>query len=730
LRQNIPIFYRLYVYSDGTCKNRDRPAQGQALTFTVEDDQATSIIAYYRVTGASQYQQRFASFHNKVAKITLNASEVVAPGLQYYFKITRNGNTEYSPQLYPEYSPHMVAITTQAQPTLRLLSPDIKNALQGNQLKIVITGQNGQSIPDDIAILLDATDITPLAKIIDGQLEFDTDLMPKPGEHTIHVSTTNANQQAINQQWNFQVKDPRAPGTRQLYGKGNVSFNYGINLKENSGSSFSDTMSANASMSFGAKGDDWEATWDGINLRYVKDATPKEITMGAGFHFTFTKGQQFFEYGDISVNETQLTVSSLSRRGVQAKLKLGEDNVDVFYVGANTVKDRDSGLSDSDNFIRGISWRHQWLPNNILPITMVYSDGKQIGNGYNTSSTIPANEGDIFGIALNPTFKNINFNLEMALSRYDKDTSDNLAKQNDYSTLIGLSTTLANIALSGDYHYYGTDFGSVANPNATTDRSGFNLSGATRVGPSSISINGSYDRDNIENDAMRPVVSSTNAGINWGLSLANWPALNLSYNHSQQNSLKEPVGSDKVDNFNDTVNMGISTGGQWWSASMGGNYGKLNDQVGNLDSETKGFSLSGNLTPASGYSLAPAINYVTTTSSNGLTTYSEVASLTTSAPLWQDYITSNMQGSVSHQDTSDSSSDSITYNGSLRLALNLSTLTEQYFKYAGSQTLALTFNYNRVDDKINPGNDQEDWSIFLNFNLLSFSKPIDWSIGF
>jgi len=703
------------------------PSQGQSLTFSLEDDQATSVTIYYRVTGANQYQQRFTSFQNNTAQITLDTTEVVAPGLQYYFQITRNGNTVFSPTLYPEYSPHMIAVELQNQPNLVLISPDINSSVKGDRLKIIISGAQGQELPEDVTISLDATDITPLVKRVNGTFEFDTDLMPDPGSHTIHVSAKTAGQQPLNQQWNFQVNSPRKQGSRQIYGRGNVSFNYGIKLKENSGSSFSDTLSANASMSFGARGDDWEATWDGINLRYIKDAKPDEITLGAGFHFTFTKGQQFFEYGDISINETRLTVSSLSRRGLQAKLKLGLDDIHVFYVGANTVKDWDSGLSESDNFIRGISWQHQWLS---LPVTLIYSDGKQSGNGYNTSSNTPASEGQILGFAINPVFNNINFDLEMAFSNYDDDMSDSREKQNDISALIGLSTTIANIAINGDYHYYGTDFGSVANPNATTDRSGFSLSGSTRVGPSSISLNSSYDRDNVENDSTRPVVTSASGGINWGLSLANWPAINLSYNHSQQRSSKEPVGTDKVDNFNDTVNAGISAGGQWWSASLSGNYSKLNDQVGNLDSETKGVSLTGNLTPIAGYSLSPAINYVTTSGGNGITTNSEVASLTASAPLWEEFITSNLQGSVSHQDKSDNSSDAITYNGSVRLAFNISTLTEQYFKYAGSQTIALTFNYNHVEDKITPGNDQEDWSIFLNFNLLSFSKPIDWSVDF
>lgn len=706
------------------------PAQGEPLTFVLDDEQATSAILYYRVAGATQYQQSYATFRNQQARITLDGSAVVAPGLQYYFKITRNGDVALSPALYPEYSPHTVSVVSRSTPGFELISPEPGKEVQGEQLDIIIAGRNGQPLPDDIFISLDATDITPLVKIVDGRLEFSTSLMPAVGEHTINIASSDSSRQQKNQQWSFQVKDSRPQGTRQLYGKGNISFNYGINLKSDGQSNSSDTLSANASMSFGARGDDWEATWDGVNLRYVKDAEPDDITLGAGFHFTFTKGNQFFEYGDISVNETQLTVPSLSRRGIQAKLKLGENNVNMFYVGANTVKDWDSGLSDTDNFIRGISWQRDFLANKSLPITFVYSDGKDSGNGYNTSSNNPASEGQVFGFAANPTLGNVNFDLEVALSNYDDDISDDRKKQNDFSTLVGLSTILGQFSLAGDYHYYGTDFGSVANPNATTDRSGFSLSGSTRLGPSSINLNGSYDRDNVENDSTRPVVSSTSAGLSWGLALPEWPAINLGYTHSQQGSSKEPVGTDKVDNFNDSVNVSLSTSGDWWSASLGGNYGKLTDQIGNLDSETKGVNFSCSLTPADGFSLSPALNYTTSNTASGVSTDSEVASLTASFPLWKDYLTSNLQGSASHQETSDNSSDSITYNGSFRLAVNFDQLTKQLFDYDGRQSLALTVNYNRVEDSINPDNDTEDWSVFLNFNLLSFSKPIDWSVDF
>lgn len=706
------------------------PAQGEPLTFILNDDQATSVLLYYRAAGASQYQQSYATFHNQQARITLDNSAVVAPGLQYYFKITRNGNVAFSPALYPQYSPHTVNVISRSASDFELISPPPGQEVQGEQLNIIIAGRNGQPVPDDIFISLDQTDITPLAQVVDGRLEFNTSLMPAIGEHRISITATNAGRQTKEQQWIFQVKDPRPEGTRQLYGKGNVSFNYGINLQNKGQGDSSDTLSANASMSFGAKGDDWVATWDGVNLRYVKDAEPDEITLGAGFHATFTKGNQFLEYGDISVNETQLTVPSLARRGIQTKLKLGEDKVNMFYVGANTVKDWDSGLSDSDNFIRGISWQRNFLQNGELPITFVYSDGKNSGNGYNTSSNNPASEGQVFGFAANPTFRHLNLDLEVALSNYDDDISDDRKKKNDFSTLVGLSTTLGQFSLGGDYHYYGTDFGSVANPNATTDRSGFSLSSSTRWGPSSISLNGSYDRDNVENDSTRPVVSSTSAGLSWGLSLPEWPAINLGYTHSQQGSSKEPVGTDKVDNFNDSVNASLSTSGDWWSANLGGDYAKLNDRIGNLDSETKGFNLACGLYPIKGFSLSPALSYTTASSSNSVSTDSEVASLTASFPLWKDYLTSDLQASANHQETTDNSTDSFIYNGSFRLAANFNQLTKKMFNYDASQTLALTVNYNRIEDKINSNNDQEDWSVFLNFNLLSFSRPIDWSVDY
>ena len=114
-------------------------------------------------------------------------------------------------------------------------------------------------------------------------------------------------------------------------------------------------------LEFGMSGNDWEVTWSGINLQYVKDNPGDDLTIGSGFYLTMKKGDQFVEYGDISIKETSLTAPSFARRGVQAKLKGYDSELHLFNVSTETVSGWDSGIDNSDSSVYGFSLKSSYV---------------------------------------------------------------------------------------------------------------------------------------------------------------------------------------------------------------------------------------------------------------------------------------------------------------------------------------------------------------------------------
>ena len=151
----------------------------------------------------------------------------------------------------------------------------------------------------------------------------------------------------------------------------------------------------------------------------------------------------------------------------------------------------------------------------------------------------------------------------------------------------------------------------------------------------------------------------------------------------------------------------------------------LNDEAGagSLDSESRGFSLSGSYTPFSGINLSPSAS-LTESRSSGVLKRTRLASITAGMPVYKPYADTNLQLSYSLDDASDGSQDSTNLNGTWRLSANIHKLIKKWVDYDGQVMLALTANYNRIDDDVTPSNSKEDMSIFLSISIFT---PINWA---
>lgn len=721
------------VYSYATNITVEPPSnavyQGQPASFIISVTGVHPINGYlfYRPAGIRYYQRIPVIFseNNSRTVITLPPSAVVAPAIEYYIQAADiTGKITTSPLINASLSPHILKVLDSTPLSgLNMVSPNPSVPVRGKTLAIVIVADfpGMQLTNKSVTIVLDDTDITDLADITEDGITFFTPLLPVAGEHTITVTVSEASGTVSKKSWIFQVGTGEKKRKEGLYTHGGLSFNYGKQIRNSSGST-SDTLSGNMNLAFGMKGDDWEATWNGVNIQYIKNNPGEDITISSGFHFVLRNAKQSLEYGDITINETPLTTPSFARRGIQAKLKGFDTELHLFNVSTATVSGWDSGIGSSGRQVYGLSLKRSLLKKGGLPLTIVFITGEnQSVNGFNTAGTMSSSKGDIAGMTLNHTIHGVNFKGEVASSRYDADTSDDVDGKNDTAATINLSTTLGRFFTTAGYYRYGSDFASIANPNFTADREGISGSMSTYFGPSRVSLSVNRGWDNVKGDSSRPVVYSTTGTASYGIAVAPWPSLNLSYSRSVQESRKEPAGAQEVKNTNDKLNIGIAKSGDKWKINLNGNYGWINDKVGSLDSKTRGIHLSGNYTPLTGLVLSPSASLIESESPK-LVNKSSIVSLTANVPLIDRYANTSFQVSYTINDTSDGSQDSTNLNGSWRLSMDIHKFVKKWIAY-GNEILALTASYSRIDDNVNLSRSGEDISVFLSLNLYA---PVGW----
>ncbi len=714
--------------------------QGQSVSFiiTVTGTQPLNGELFYRPVGIRYYQQipiifskhfskRFSKKSSKKdgrAIITLPLSAVVSPGLEYYVKVADiYGKIATSPLLNASTYPHTLQVLDVAPLSkLNLISPDPEVPVLGDKLLIVIE----ENSPDiwltnkSVTIMLDDTDITGLADITKDRITFSTPLLPEAGEHTI-TATVSEGDTTNKKTWKFIIGTEKNKTGEFFYTNGGLSFNYGNRIK-NSSESTGNTLNGNLNLAFGLKGDDWETTWNGINIQYIKDSPNNDVTISSGFNFTLRKSNQILEYGDITINETPLSAPSFARRGIQVKLKGFGTELHLFDVSTETVSGWESGIGSSGRQVYGLSLNRSLLKKGGLPLTVVYITGENKAiNGFNTTGTLKPSKGDIVGVSLNHTIHGVKLEGEVASSRYDADTSDDANSKSDTAANVKLSTALGLFFTTADYYRYGSDFASIANPNFTADREGISAGISRSFATSTVSLSIDRGRDNLKKDPSKPVVYSTSGTASYGISVAPWPSLNISYSHSLQASSKEPLGTQDVKNSNNAVNINLAKSGKKWNVNLSGNYGRLNDKAGDLDNETRGLHLSGNYTPLVRLSLSPSASF-TESESLKVVTRTRIASFTAGIPLIDKYANTNFQVSYTLNDASDGSRDSTNLNGSWRLSMDLHEFIKKWIDY-GSETLALTASYSHIDDKVSTSRAEEDLSVFLSLNLHA---PIGW----
>ncbi|NOY45177.1 MAG: hypothetical protein GXP50_06975 [Deltaproteobacteria bacterium] len=674
---------------------------------------------YVRRAGATRYRQLPPEAVAPDGRaVVVPAVLVGPPGVELYLVAAdAAGFATTSPPVDPSHRPHRIPVKPAGR--LELISPDPTREVPGSALEIRVRGPG----PGRFRVVqLDRTDLTALARVTDREIAVVPPEPPDPGEHRIIVAWATPEGDLVTREWTIRVA--AEPLRREVFARGGVSLRYAVPVRSSSGSP-RPVADGNLGLSFGGRGDGWDAGWNGVNVQYVRDRAGDDLTLASGFAFDLEAGGQRTEYGDVTVQEAPLVAPSFARRGVLAELRGWGTEFHVFRVSAVAVSGWESGLASSGGEITGVSVGRSLLADGGLPVTVVYVRGENRGvDGVDSAGGLAPSQGDVLGVSASFRVLGAEVRGEFAHSRFDPDTRDGQGEDRDTALELTLASSVGPVELGLGYHRYGTGFASIANPTFTADREGVTGRVGIPWGVGRVGLDLTHEWDNLSWEPDRGRVYSTTGALSWSYNGPDGPGLSLTVRRSVQYSRSTPSGAQDVHNTDDSATGGLSLAGEGWSAGLSGGLTRLRDQDEGTETQTRSGSVSGQYAPSPGCSLGTAFT-LNRTLGEGSQQTSRVVVLTGRVPLFSESWSASFHLSHAANVSSDRTQDDVTLSGSWRVAWDVGQVGGWFDRLPWS--LALSGSYARTDDRTTAGEDSVDVRVLLS---VEASLPVDLGAGF
>ena len=308
-----------------------------------------------------------------------------------------------------------------------------------------------------------------------------------------------------------------------------------------------------------------------------------------------------FRAGDLMVNESDYSVQSLGRRGLEYAFDNQRTYLHVFSVNSQQIQGfKGFGLPKSGVTIAGGAAGYKFFGETIA-LKAIFVTGKDTparGANVGMPDDLPGyagREGRVVALTEETRlFQNLfNLKAEFANSRYDADTQDSTgaADDNAYTLGAGLASGLLNAAVT--YRYIGRDFNSIGLPFIAGDRRHLEAFFGLARGPFSLTGVVRTQRDNVKDDPLSATTRDQGGDLNLSVALSTRAQLMFGYRRGRQKTdpgLSYAFSQDAAtDELTGTMNVMLGT-----SSSV-----NLSVISSNLDSraspETAGSALTVNL---------------------------------------------------------------------------------------------------------------------------------------
>lgn len=474
-----------------------------------------------------------------------------------------------------------------------------------------------------LLVVVDQTDMTDLAKFTESGFSLKPFHVMPAGRHTVVVSFLDENNQAHEGQVEFTTRHSKLFETATSKNMFSAVYSQVVSKRDDAGSrSISDwQLEGNlASESAVGKGP-WQVAFQ-TNARYTgqEQAVAEPLKEGLYLADYLLRGEVDAGsakldagLGDVTVEGTNNTISSLSRRGIT----LGADAPGFFVKGFSLRSQEVFGETDSEDVepqrkdhllgvVSGVDLFDQQLN-----IRTIYASGGEDADvaSFNTWPQPGATQGDVFGLEVKTNFfdNKLATRMEADWSDYDADTGDAQPSTSDNAYLGQVSGTIDFFNYDLLYDYTGADY-KVATSSLQQDRRGLTAqAGFNFEGHSLLLSFGRYD-DNLERNPTKPRIDATQYGTTYAFNKIPSVPMSIGWQRSLQDSSLEPAGTSEIENTTDTFSGSVSYIKGAFVVGLQPAFARMNDET-TADYDTR----TSTLTVYAGYnnerfSIAPSLS--------------------------------------------------------------------------------------------------------------------------
>jgi len=471
-----------------------------------------------------------------------------------------------------------------------LITPEPATLQVERQPVLTFTYQESRQ-PDELTVFLDGNDITELVQWEENGFSCRLLEPLAAGEHTVSISG-RLGEDDFSEEFTFSSR--QFAWLDELESTNTVTFNASAVLASK-GLAEGDPhtgIDATLNHSLNLKKDNWhlDITADG---RYLEQDTGLEspeqkgpdlinFLLSAGYESE--SGSALVEIGDLNLDQSPSTFSSLSRNGGRIELSSHGFTLGGFTVFGKETFGLHQGLGvgfDQESNIMG-GYAGADLLGERIHLKVFYASGGREGDSFsNWNDENGGSRGDIAGILARAELVEdlLSMEAEYDASNYDPDTGDTFGADDDEAWRVSLNGSRDIYQYEIAYEYYGGLYRVVGNEGAAKDYSGLRTSVSASWPIHYLSVEASLYRDNVDDDPLLAVTHSFNAMLNYEYSGFERYPLRLRYEHTQDRSSDEPEAETENDLNTDLVGCTLGYSGDLFSVDLDSEYTWQDDRT-------------------------------------------------------------------------------------------------------------------------------------------------------
>jgi hypothetical protein len=455
--------------------------------------------------------------------------------------------------------------TTQAQSEwIRIITP-LENAQIISKKPAIKAELLVEITPKSLIVLVDGTDITQLVKLTEKEVSYAPFMVLAPGIHTITIMASGKDGKQLQKNIIFISRHTNAIEEVYTSHDGTLMFQTVAKKPESDlytpknkvdGNFKEDTKLRNKNWEFllttnvralGQSGTVSPPLKEGVDL-------PNLLVTGS---YLMNNVQARVSIGDLQINETQYSVSNLSRKGAL----IGVGYTDDFQLTFFTVKSQQQygvegiGVSTNENKqIMGVTGGLKFL-NKKMELKTVIMSGGEPGSSMGIYTSGGAKKGNLLGVILVSDFFSNKFKTEFEtdFAKFDPDTSDEFKSKSDRAYSFKASGMFTKYNYEIFFERIGSNYGSIGNQSLQKDKLGIGVRNGFNLGVHNLNVVISRYYDNLLNEPLLPRITNFQSTVDYSYSKFARMPLRVSYLRSNQASSHEPEGSYPLDMTTNTI---------------------------------------------------------------------------------------------------------------------------------------------------------------------------------